>query len=80
MVPDRMQLELQGQPKAEVLKFLRSELERVHNFLRVAPSYEEMLRGQGKAQFIYGVIRQLDAVKSADTRKEGEIPNATTGY
>lgn len=60
---------------------MRRELELSNQLLRTAQVYEDVLRLQGKAQYIYGWIVTLEGVeRTPDTRKEGEKPNATTGY
>jgi hypothetical protein len=41
---------------------------------------DDILRLQGKAQFVYGWITALTAPQKSGEKKEGEKPNGVTGY
>ena len=58
----------------------QEELQSLHSQLRTCSSMDDMLRLQGKAQFVYGWITALTSPVKAGEKKEGEKPNATTGY
>jgi hypothetical protein len=67
--------------RRQVLEVFQEELQSLHSQLRTCSNMNDMLRLQGKAQFVYGWITALTTESTkVDGRKEGEKPNGLTGY
>ena len=58
----------------------QEELLSLHSQLRTCSNMDDILRLQGKAQFVYGWITALTNPAKSGEKKEGEKPNVTTGY